>query len=376
MPWDYQSKRCCLLYKKELTAIKRANRLREREVFSDDLLDFASNDYLGLSQNKELLKRAYERVLEYKYHSPKASMLVNGYHQVHKEFESYMSKLCGFEESIVVGSGYLANIALIESMVRRDDVLLLDSEFHASGVMASKLALGATFTFSHNDEKDLEKLLKSLNYKRAIICVEGVYSMEGDLVNPEIFEVADRYEAILIVDEAHSSGTVGKNLLGVFDLYDIEPKKNHIKMATLGKAVGSYGAYIQGSTEIVSYLINRAKSIIYSTAPSVFDIALAHEGYKYIQKNRDSFLQKKDEIYALVEKKFKITPTSLILKLEYGDNQKVLNLKEVAKKEGFLIGAIRPPTVKSAIVRIILRLNHDRKDLERLFAIFDNQQKK
>ena len=358
------------MYKKELTAIKKANRLRNREVFSDDLVDFASNDYLGLSENKELLKCAYERVLGCKYHSPKASMLVNGYHQIHKEFELYMSELCGFEESLVVGSGYLANIALIESMVRRDDILLLDSEFHASGVMASKLAKGRTYNFSHNDEKDLENLLKSLKYKRAIICVEGVYSMEGDLVNPKIFEVVDKYDAILIVDEAHSSGSVGENLLGVFDLYDIKPKKNHIKMATLGKAVGSYGAYIQGSHEIIEYLINRAKSVIYSTAPSVFDTALAHEGYKYIQENRESFLQKKDEIFTLVEKKFGFIQKSLILKLEYGDNQKVIDLKELALREGFLIGAIRPPTVKSAIVRIILRLSCEREDFEKLFSIF------
>ena len=358
------------MYENELKAIKKANRLRKREVFSDDLLDFASNDYLGLSQNKELLKRAYERVLNYKYHSPKASMLVNGYHQIHQEFEKFMSELCGFEESLVVGSGYLANIALIESLVRRDDILVLDSEFHASGVMASKLVSGRVFYFNHNDEKDLEKILRGEKYKRAIICVEGVYSMEGDLVNPKIFEVADRYEAILVVDEAHSSGTVGKNLLGVFELYNIKPKQNHIKMATLGKAVGSYGAYIQSSSQIVEYLINRAKSVIYSTAPSVFDIALAYEGYKYIQENKNSFLEKKDEVFNLVEKKFGINQKSLILKLEYGDNQKVMDIKELALKDGFLIGAIRPPTVKKAIVRVILRLCHDRGDFERLFSIF------
>ena len=358
------------MYKKELQAIKKASRYRKREIFDEDLKDFASNDYLGLSENKELFKRAYKRVIEYKYHSPKASMLVNGYHPIHQEFEKFLSELCGFEESLVVGSGYLANIALIESMVRRGDILVLDSEFHASGVMASKLVQGRVFYFNHNDEKDLEKLLSKENYKRAIICVEGVYSMDGDLVNPKIFEVADRFKALLIVDEAHSSGVVGDNLLGVFDLYNISPKKNHIKMATLGKAVGSYGAYIQSSNEIIEYLLNRAKSIIYSTAPSVFDIALAYEGYNYIQENRKSFLEKKEEVFELVEKKFGFKPDSLILKLEYGDNKKVLELKELALKKGFLIGAIRPPTVKKAIVRVILRLCHKKEDFEKLFSIF------
>ncbi len=370
MPWDFLLKRFCLLYEKELKAIKKANRFRNREIFSESLLDFASNDYLGLSENKELLKRAYEKVSSYKYHSPKASMLVNGYHQVHYEFESYISKLCGFEKAIVVGSGYLANIALIESMVRKDDILVLDSEFHASGVMASKLVQGRVFYFNHNDEKDLEKLLSKENYKRAIICVEGVYSMDGDLVNPKIFEVADRFKALLIVDEAHSSGVVGDNFLGVFDLYGIIPQKNHIKMATLGKAVGSYGAYIQGSYEIVEYLLNRAKSVIYSTAPSLFDIALAHESYKYIQENKKTFLKKRDEVFELVEKRFGYKPDSLILKLEYGDNKKVLELKELALKKGFLVGAIRPPTVKKAIVRVILRLSHQKEDFYRLFSIF------
>ncbi len=370
MPWDFQLKRFCLLYEKELKAIKKANRFRNREIFSESLLDFASNDYLGLSENRMLLKRAYEKVSSYKYHSPKASMLVNGYHPIHNEFESYISKLCGFEESLVVGSGYLANIALIESLVRKDDILVLDSEFHASGIMASKLTKGKVSYFKHNNPFELDNLLKTLKYKRAIVCVEGVYSMEGDLVKPKIFEVVDRYKALLIVDEAHSSGTVGKNFLGVFDFYDIKPQKNHIKMATLGKAMGSYGAYIQGSSEIIEYLLNRAKSIIYTTAPSVFDIALAYEGYKYIQENKKSFLEKRDEIFRLVEKSFVSRQESLILKIEYGDNQKVLDLKELALREGFLIGAIRPPTVKKAIVRIILRLNSDMENFRKLFSLF------
>jgi len=357
------------LYSKELNAIKNANRLRQRYIYDDELIDLASNDYLGLSEDKELLERAYERVKKSRYHSPRASMLVNGYHKIHKEFEEYVSRLCGFEESMVVGSGYLANIALIESMVRRGDLLILDSEFHASGIMASKLAKGEVCSFSHNDGRDLENILKERSFKRAIVVVEGVYSMEGDLLNPLIFEVADRYGAILIVDEAHSSGVVGDNFLGVFDLFGIKPKKNHIKMATLGKAMGSYGAYIQASSDIILYLQNRAKSIIYTTAPSFFDIALAHESYKKVQENLDYFRQRREKVLDLVKERFGKDLDSLILKIENGDNKEVLKIQQKAKEEGFLIGAIRPPTVKSAILRVILRLNIEIEEFERLFLL-------
>jgi 8-amino-7-oxononanoate synthase len=227
--------------------------------------------------------------------------------------------------------------------------------------MASKMVSEEVFYFEHNCSTSLNNILKSKKYNRAIVCVEGIYSMSGDILSRDIVDICDKFGAILIVDEAHSSGVLGDRLLGIFDYYEIEIKSNYIKMATLGKAIGSYGAYIQASSHIIEYLLNRAKPIIYSTAPSLFDIALAHEGYRYIQEKRSLIKDDLDCIKKVVKEIFDIDLYTPILKIDVDGNQNALLLKEWAKKEGFLIGAIRPPTVHRAILRVILRLNIDRE---------------
>ena len=349
------------MYQKELKALKSAHLYRTRECYHDDLVDLASNDYLGLAEDFEIFDKAVNVVRNYRVHSPKASQLVNGYHPIHREFENYLKWRNGFEDAMVVGSGFLANLSLIEALPRKKDILILDEEYHASGVLASKLLSCEVLYFKHNDAKDLEQILASKTYQRAIVAVEGIYSMAGDVLAKEIFTICDRFNAIMIVDEAHSSGVLGDDFLGVFSYHDITPKPNHIKMGTLGKAMGSYGAYILASAEIIAFLQNRAKAIVYATAPSLFDIALAHEALLQIEAKLPEFHQKRAARIALAKEIFDSEIEGLILKIEVGDVQKVMALKTFAKEEGFLIGAIRPPTVKSAILRVILRLNVDEK---------------
>ncbi|HHD83811.1 MAG TPA: aminotransferase class I/II-fold pyridoxal phosphate-dependent enzyme, partial [Campylobacteraceae bacterium] len=263
------------MYEQELEALQRANRFRKREIFDETLIDLASNDYLGFAEDKRLFEAAVEEVANYRYHAPRASQLVNGYHPLHAAFEERLCALNGFESGIVVGSGFLANLSLIEALPRKRDLLILDEHYHASGVLASGLVDAKVRFFRHNDPEALDAILREERYRRAIVAVEGIYSMEGDLLHRDIFDVADRYGALLIVDEAHSSGVVGEKLLGVFEHYGIAPGPTHIKMGTLGKAMGSYGAYILATEEIITFLQNRAKAIIYATAPSLFDTALA-----------------------------------------------------------------------------------------------------
>lgn len=365
-------------YTKELNIIEKANRLRTREVFDSSLQDMASNDYLGLAHKKKLVKRAYKKLLSQKYYGPKASMLVNGYHPIHKEFEKKLCKFNGFEDGIVVGSGFLANISMIESMVRKGDILFIDEEYHASGMLSTKYVQGEVVVFNHNNVSDLlEKTKKYLSQEyresRLIIAVEGIYSMSGDLLKKEFFDVADDIGAFLIVDEAHSSGVIGDSLLGVFDYYEIKPKKNHIKMGTLGKAYGSYGAYILGSKHIIKFLENRAKAIIYTTAPSVFDIALGLESLKYIVKNATSLnyeIKKKQE---LVNDILDIRVKGLIVPIEIGDNKRVKDIQAKLKHKGYLVGAIRQPTVKKAIIRLILRINISDKELIKVLSFIKSE---
>jgi len=356
-------------YSNELTALERAGRLRIRTISDESLIDFASNDYLALSEKSELLDETYEKIRKLSSHAPKSSMLVNGYSEVHKNFEDRLCVLNGFEDAVVVGNGFLANISLIESLVRRGDTLFIDEDFHASGNLASHLVQGDVKVFRHNDMQNLRELLSEKKEGRAIIAVEGVYSMGGDLCEREIFSIADEFGAMLIVDEAHSAGVLGENLLGIFEHFNIEVKANHIKMGTLGKAYGSYGAYILASKHIIEYLTNRAKPIIYSTAPSIFDTLLAHISLDFVQKNSLQLNQEIKKRQELVKSVLNIQMTSLILPINVDTISQLTQKKDDLNKDGFIVGAIRPPTVQKPMLRIIARLGGDFSDFERLLNV-------
>ena len=357
-----------MYFDKELEALKKANRYREIEQFGEDVIDLASNDYLGLANKKSQLKKAFELTDKFNTFAPKASLLVNGYHEIHKNFEEKIAKVNGFETAQIVGSGFLANLSLIEALVRRGDELFIDSEYHASGVMASNLVNGVTI-FKHNSVEDLEEKLKSSKAKRKIIAIEGVYSMSGNIAKREIFDLAGAYNALLIVDEAHSSGTIGKNLLGVFDYYDLEIEPNFIKMGTLGKAYGSYGAYILCSSKIKEFLVNRAKPIIYSTAPSVIDTALAFVNLEYILQNSSKLYTKLGKRRALVKEYLNIETNSQIAPILQPSNIEAKKRQKVLLENGYLVGAIRQPTVDRPIIRLIPRVGVKLKELKKALKL-------
>ncbi len=357
------------MYEKELEALKKAGRFRERTLYSDMLDDFASNDYLGLAKRKKSFQKAVKMVEGYDTFAPRASQLVNGYHPIHKLFELEMAELNGFEEGMVVGSGFLANLALIEALVRKGDMLFLDEMYHASGQLAAQLHPEQVVLFRHNDALDLKEKLLAHAAKRRIVAVEGVYSMGGDLCAREIFDVAEETEALLIVDEAHSSGVVGENLLGIFEHYAITPHERHIKMGTLGKAYGSYGAYILASKIIISFLENRAKSVIYATAPSVFDTALAYVNMQYIQKNAKKLRKKILSRQVIAQQESGVACESLILPIEVPDNDFALFMQKGLLEQNYLVGAIRQPTVSHPILRVILSLDVSEQKLRHLLRL-------
>ncbi|MDA3908761.1 MAG: aminotransferase class I/II-fold pyridoxal phosphate-dependent enzyme [Sulfurimonas sp.] len=355
-----------MYYENEIKALKRSKRYRTREVVDNSVLDFASNDYLGLSHNKELHNTTCQTLSELPLHSSKASLLVNGYHQIHKDFEDSLKEANGFLDAVVLGSGFNANIALIEALVRSGDELFMDELYHASGVLASQInGINVKF-FKHNDMQELSQMLNSSDAKRKIVAVEGIYSMDGDLVDAEVFDICNNADAILIVDEAHSSGVVGNKLMGVFDLYNIVPKPNHIKMGTLGKAYGSFGAYILASEHIVEYLINRAKPIIYATSLSLYDTLLAHNALKFILSHTDSLKEEIALRQRVVYEELGIKVEGLIVPILIGDNAKVIEMKNILFTNGYAVGGIRQPTVKSAIIRLIARLAQSENELRTL----------
>jgi len=361
-----------MYYEKEIQALKHSGRFREREVFDDNVVDLASNDYLGLAHNSSLLELTCKELSRYNNHAPKASMLVNGYHQIHQNFERALCEANGFESGVILGSGFNANIALIEALVRKKDILFIDEKYHASGQLAAGNVQGEVVYFKHNDVEELRNALKSKQAKRCIIAVEGIYSMDGDLMNPEIFSLAEEFDALLIVDEAHSSGVVGEKLMGVYEHFNIAIKPNHIKMGTLGKAYGSFGGYILASEHIIEYLINRAKPIIYATAPSLFDTLLAHKALEYILENHKALHVKIQERQESVKELLGITCKGLIIPIPIGDNIKVKEIQKEHLAEGILVGAIRQPTVESAIIRLIARLGVDDKVFEKVLRRLEN----
>ncbi|WP_457560172.1 aminotransferase class I/II-fold pyridoxal phosphate-dependent enzyme [Caminibacter sp.] len=337
------------MYDKELWLLKKRERFRERKIY-ENITDLASNDYLGLAENVEIFEKAYIETKKLGLHGSKASLLVNGYTKAHKTLENELKKLNGFEDAIVLGSGFLANMALFE-LGRRGDLFLVDSEYHASGIVGSRLTQANVRFFEHNSLQDLkEKSRDYKNFNRVFVVVEGIYSMRGDEVNPEILDYAESL-GYLIIDEAHSVGVVGDNLMGVTDKYNLNPNKT-IKMGTLGKALGSYGAYILAKKEITDFLINKAKSIIYTTALSPVDCYNAYFALKYIQKNISLL---KNEIK---KRKLIFNSDSLIKIIPAKSNKTLLEKQQKLIEDAkVLIGAIRPPTVSAPIFRVILRIN-------------------
>ncbi|NPA87543.1 MAG: pyridoxal phosphate-dependent aminotransferase family protein, partial [Epsilonproteobacteria bacterium] len=282
-------------------------------------------------------------------HGSKASMLVNGYNQAHKLLEDKLKELNNFEDALVVGSGFLGNLALFE-LGRKGDLFLVDSEYHASGIVGSKITGAKVEFFNHNDLNDLKEKAKDYKkYKRVFVVVEGIYSMAGDLVSKEITDFAQEI-GYLIIDEAHSVGVVGKNLMGITDEYNLNTKKT-IKMGTLGKALGSYGAYILGNGEVISYLLNRAKSVIYTTALSPMDSLLAYFALEKIESNLSEFK------FKINQRKLKYNLDSLIKIIAEKDVNTLLEKQKRLLNQNVIVGAIRPPTVKQPIFRIILRTN-------------------
>ena len=364
-----------MYYENELKALKRSGRYRTRELVNTEILDFSSNDYLGLSHNKELHTLTCETLSKFPLHSSKASLLVNGYHQIHKDFEDALCEANGFESGVVLGSGFNANIALIESLVRKGDTLFMDEKYHASGILASKLNGMSVMFFKHNDMDELQKLLDSSNAKRKVVAVEGIYSMDGDVVKKEVFEISDKHNAILIVDEAHSSGVIGEKLMGVFDHYNITIKPNHIKMGTLGKAYGSFGAFILASSHIVEYLINRAKPIIYATSLSLYDTLLAHNALKYILKNVSEIKKSIALNQLIIKETLGIEIEGLIVPILIDDNKKVIEIKNKLLEKGYSVGAIREPTVPKAIIRLIARVGQSKDQLRDLCIYLDKIKK-
>jgi len=332
-------------------------------------ISFSCNDYLGLSQHPDVKKSAVEAVEKYGT-SAGASRLVTGNHPLYADLEKKLAKFKGTEAAISIGSGYLANIGVIPMLVGESDVIFADKLVHACIIDGAQLSQARLVRFKHNDVNHLEGMLKEYRAegKNALIATEGVFSMDGDIAPlPELSALAQKYDAWLLVDDAHATGVIGKDGRGSTHAFD-KPVKVDVLVGTLSKALGAYGGFIAGSQELIELVAQSARSLMFSTGLPPASVAAAMASLEVMEK--DSAITKKPlklaqlftSLLALPEAQSGIVPVII------GDAKEAMVASQRLEELGFIVRAIRPPTVPpgTARLRFTFSAAHQEGDVRKL----------
>jgi len=359
---------------KKLQEIKQKNRYRTRPILNENFVNFSSNDYLSLKDNPITKQKLINNIDKLSLGSG-ASVLVSGYHLIQKELEKFISEFKQTEDCIVVGSGYMANVGLIQAIFDEEDIIFSDELNHASIIDGIRISKAKKIIYKHCDVEDLEEKLKKYHTKgKKIIITDGVFSMEGDIAPlDKIIEISKKYDAVVIVDDAHATGVIGEEGRGSLNYFNLMPDSNVVQMGTLSKAVGSYGAFICGSRILIDYLVNTIRSVIFTTGLSPIQNFISLENFKILAKEdfrRKEVLEKSKYLANSlknkgIDVKFFGTP---IISLIVGEEEKALKLRDKLLEKGFFVQAVRPPTVPKGTsrLRITINYNHSYKDIERL----------
>ena len=345
--------------------------------------NFSSNDYLGLTQNKIIKKSIIDGIRKYG-NGAGASHLISGHYEVHDNLEKLAAKNLGFDKGMLFSSGFNANMGVIGALCSRNDVIFSDRLNHASLNEASLLSKSKFVRYNHLDLVHLEKSLKESKERRKLIISDAVFSMDGDLINlPAMINLCEKYDAYIYVDDAHGYGVLGKNGQGILEYYypklNLKPKqkKRIIYMFTLGKSVGISGAIVVANKNIINYVVQKAKTYIYTTASSpaiacgiMTSLQIVKEG-KHLRGNLlklIDLLREKIENKALLSNS--ITPIQPIL---INDNSQTIKISEKLLEAGFYVPAIRPPTVpiKTSRLRISISALHKSKEILRLAELIN-----
>jgi glycine C-acetyltransferase/8-amino-7-oxononanoate synthase len=322
------------------------------------VLLLCSNNYLGLADHPRVREAAAEAAMRYGAGSG-ASRLISGNMTIHRRLEEQLLDFKGSEACLLFGSGFLANAGVVSALAREGDVVFSDALNHASIIDGCRLSRAETFVYDHCDVDHLEWGLRQAEGRGALIVTDGVFSMDGDLAPlPEIVELAQRYDTRVMVDEAHGIGCVGPGGRGLVAEYGLQDEVDVI-VGTLGKALGSYGAYVMCDTPMAKYLINTARTLIFSTALSPPAVAAAMAALELLreQPRRVEKLQRNSAVLreALTESGMPVeageTP---IVPLIVGDADAAMAACERALERGVFAQAIRPPTVPEGTSRLRL----------------------
>jgi 8-amino-7-oxononanoate synthase len=332
------------------------------------LLSFSSNDYLHLSRHPAVCAAAAEAIRRYGS-GGSASYLTTGYHPLYTELEERLATMKGSEAACIFGSGYLANAGIVGALCGRDDLVLVDELAHASMWSGARLSGATTHVYRHNDVDDLARLLREHRaaHARTLVLTEGVFSMDGDLAPlPALATLAAEFEAWLLSDDAHGLGVVGGGRGSAF----AHDAAAHVplQMGTLSKAVGSYGGYVCSSRPVIELIKNRARSFVYSTTLPPATVAAAIAALDLIVRDAElvarpvALARRFSARLALPE------PASAIVPLVVGDARSAVAAQQRLEKAGFLVVAIRPPTVPAgtARLRVTFSAGHDEGDVDAL----------
>ena len=377
---------------KELDQRKADGLLRQRRLLDSPqaehivtndkkYLSFCSNDYLGLANHPALIAAMQVAAGDSGVGSG-ASGMVTGHHRYHDNLEKQLAKFVQMPAALVFSTGYMANIGVLGALVGRGDAIFADKLNHACLNDGGYYSLAEFNRFAHNDIAALEKLLKASKAKHKLIAVDAVFSMDGDIAPiPDYLRLCEQYDAYLYMDDAHGFGVLGEHGCGSLSHFNLASPRI-IYMATLGKAAGVAGAFVAGEQVVIDYLIQTAKSYVYSTpAPPALSATLS-VSINLIEKGDDLRVHLQHLIATLKAnlrlQTWQLLPSNTAVQpLVVGSNQAVLALSEHLQKQGILVPAIRPPTVpvNTGRLRISLSAAHTESDVIQLAKAINQAEK-
>lgn len=342
------------------------NALRKLPI-SNNLVDFASNDYLGFANSEKIFNQTHQYLLEnnIKINGATGSRLISGNHNLYQKTEDYIANFHQSETALIFNSGYDANVGFFSSVPQRNDIILYDELCHASIRDGIQMSNAKSYKFQHNDFNHLEKLiisqLETRNSKpeNFYIVTESVFSMDGDAPNlEELSNLCEKYNCLLVVDEAHALGVFGDFGQGLIQHQSLEDKV-FARIMTFGKGLGCHGAAILGSQELKSYLVNFARSFIYTTGLSPHSVATILIAYHHLESEKETIQKLKNNIQFFNQEKLQmglkpmfVYSKSAIQCAIIPGNEKVKSIASQLQENGFDVKAILSPTVPEGQERL------------------------
>lgn len=341
-----------------------------------EVINFASNDYLGLAGHERLIEAGVAATKAFGTGST-GSRLLSGHRELHRELEKAIASLKQTEDAVVFSSGYLANLGAIAAMVGKRDLILSDQYNHSSLKNGAILSGAAVIEYPHCDITALKNQLiqQRQNYRRCLIITDSVFSMDGDLCPlPALLDLADEFSCMLLVDEAHATGVMGKTGAGCVEHFGCTGRQL-IQIGTLSKALASLGGYVAGSATLIDFLRNRAPTWIYTTALSPSDTAAALAAINIVQQepqHRAQLWRNVDYLKKLMGEELsqlKLLPSeSPIICFQVLNAAEAIKVGKLLREAGIFAPAIRPPTVPTSRIRISLMAIHETRHIESLVA--------